>query len=60
MSMWELVLIAVSLAMEAFAVSVAKGHCFTGQDSVKKLECRSCLVYSRWLCHLSVGLLGHS
>lgn len=30
MSMWELVLIAVSLAMDAFAVSVAKGHCFTG------------------------------
>lgn len=37
MSMWVLVLIAVSLAMDAFAVSVAKGHCFTGQDSVKKI-----------------------
>lgn len=37
MSIWELVLIAVSLAMDAFAVAVAKGPCLTGRDGLKKV-----------------------
>ena len=36
MSMWELVLVALSLAMDAFAVAVAKGPCLTSRDEFKE------------------------
>ena len=37
MSMWELVLVALSLAMDAFAVAVAKGPCLTSRDDLKRV-----------------------
>ena len=37
MSMWELVLVALSLAMDAFAVAGAKGPCLTSRDDLKRV-----------------------
>ncbi|WP_251441244.1 manganese efflux pump MntP family protein [Veillonella intestinalis] len=37
MSIWELSLIAISLAMDAFAVAVAKGPCMSDREIVKKI-----------------------
>lgn len=36
MSIWELSLIAISLALDAFAVAVAKGPCLTDREIAKK------------------------
>lgn len=37
MSIWELALIAISLAMDAFAVAVAKGPCLSERELTKKI-----------------------
>ncbi len=36
MSMWEVALVAVSLAMDAFAVAIAKGSCISSREQLKR------------------------